>query len=226
MKRSRALVVIAAVTAVVGVGTAFALAAVLPSHQRTFAVVAVPVQLLISVGVPFLGAVATSSLRGGASTEVRHTLAGAAAWALGFAVLGLVATAAAVAILASSTTEAPWAKALPIVLGSLLVQVVAMFIGTGFGLLLRRPVLASLATVVLPLAVWFLLVEVAPGARLWLTPLEGANRLLAGTMAASDWLPYVVMLSIWVVALNLAGLRRLDQPVEPRAASLDPSARA
>ena len=58
------------------------------------------------------------------------------------------------------------------------------------------------------------LLPFAPGARLWLTPMEGANRLLAGTMSSSTWLPYAVMLGLWVVGLTVAGLRRLDEPTD------------
>lgn len=55
----------------------------------------------------------------------------------------------------------------------------------------------------------------APAAGLWPTPLEGANRLLAGAMTSADWLPYTAMLAIWVVGLHAAGLRRLDREPSP-----------
>lgn len=195
----RALVLTAAATALIGGLAAFAVAAGLPAPDRTLATVAAPVQLLLSVGSPFLGAVATSSLHRQPGQEARATLVRTMGWALGFAAWGSALSAAAVAALPSASPAGRWADALPVLLGSILMQAVAMLTGTGFGLLLRRPVVASLATVILPLALWPVLGAVAPGARLWLTPFEGANLLLAGTMASSQWLPHIVMVSIWGV---------------------------
>lgn len=218
----RALTIIAAVTAIIGALAGFAVSAGVPADQRTFATVAAPVQLLISVGVPFLGAVVTSSLHLQSNPDPRETILRAVSWAIAFAIFGVVAAAVGVAVLPSQAPGGQWKTALPVVLGSVLVQVVAQLTGTGFGLLLRRPVMASLSTILFPLGVWLLLGVFAPDARLWLTPMEGANRLLAGTMSASTWLPYVVMLGPWVVGLNVAGLRRLDAPVDRREGALDP----
>lgn len=138
----RAFTTIAAVTAVIGVLAAIALAAGLPGDQRTFASVVAPVELLISVGVPFLGAVATSSLHLKLNPNARGTILRAVSWAVGFAVLGVVAASVVVGIFPSGATAGRWEKALLLVLGSVLVQVVAQLTGTGFGLLLRRPVMA------------------------------------------------------------------------------------
>jgi hypothetical protein len=205
----RSLTIIAAVTAVMGVLTSFAVVPGLPTDQRSLATAAAPVQLLISVGVPFLGAVATSSLHLQTRPDALATVLRVVTWAVGFALLGMVATIAALAVFPSTASEGRWEKLLPVLLGSIVVQVVAQLAGTGFGLLLRRPVLASLATIALPLGLWLLLGPVAPDARLWLTPKEGADLLLAGTMTTSASLPYVVMLGVWVIGLNIAGLRRL-----------------
>lgn len=172
----RAPFIIGAVTAVVAVLAAVAITAAMPGDERSLAAVNAPVQLLISIGVPFLAAVMTSDLRP-RGPEVLSTILRALVLAVAFALFGAIVTAAAVAAFPSPMADGRWSAA-P-VSGSVLVQVVAVLIGTGLGLLIRRPVLASLSTIVFPLGLWLLLGVLAPAARAWLTPFESASKLLA-----------------------------------------------
>jgi hypothetical protein len=204
----RALVSITGATALVGILAAIAVTASLPSGQRDFITISGPVQLLISVGVPFLGVLMTVDLHR-SRRPFLPTLLRALGAALAFACFGAVATAVAVAAFPSDASEGRWSDAGVVLLGSVLVQVVAQLTGTGLGLLIRRPVVACLATIVLPLGLWLLLGAVAPAARAWLTPFDSASRLLAGAMTAASWPAFVVVASLWGLSLNLIGYRLL-----------------
>jgi hypothetical protein len=92
----------------------------------------------------------------------------------------------------------------------LLVWVVAQLVGTGFGLLLGQPVLACVATIVVPLGLWFVLgLDFLAAARPWLTPLASVQRLLAGDMSGLAWPQWTVMALLWVGGLNALGVARL-----------------
>jgi hypothetical protein len=206
-RHARALVTIGVVTALALVAGAVAVTADLSSAERDFAAVSAPVQSLLSVGVPFCGAVMTYDLHlHGRRRDLPSTLVWAVGVAVGFALFGAIVSAATVAAFPHSPH--PWGSAVELVLGSVLAQVVAQLTGTGFGLLIRRAVLACLATIVCPLGLWLVLGATAPSSRAWLTPFESARHLLAGTMAAASWLPFLVMVSLWGIALNLAGIQR------------------
>jgi hypothetical protein len=137
-------------------------------------------------------------------------------------VFGAVVSAAAVAAFPSQSPHASWGPAIDAVLGGVLVQVVAQLVGTGFGLLVRRAILACLSTIVCPLGLWLVLGVLAPQVRAWLTPFESARHLLAGTMTPGSWLAFVAMVCMWGVGLNLAGILRFgsDQPTHRSAAKL------
>lgn len=72
-------------------------------------------------------------------------------------------------------------------------------------------VAAMLATVVLPLGLWFLLGAAQPltAARGWLTPFEWLAPLLAGSMTAFDWVHEVVDALLWGPVLLAIGWSRL-----------------
>ncbi|MGW5361388.1 hypothetical protein [Actinopolymorpha pittospori] len=207
-RHARALVTIAVVTTLAGVAGAVAVTADLSSAERDFAAVSAPVQSLLSVGVPFCGAVLTYDLHlHGRRRDLPSTLAWAVGLAVGFALVGAIVSAAAVAAFPSHSPQ-PWGSPVELVLGGVVAQVVAQLTGTGFGLLIRRAVLACLATIVCPLGLWLVLGATAPSSRAWLTPFESARHLLAGTMTTASWLPFLVMVSLWGIALNLAGIHR------------------
>lgn len=220
-RHGQALMIVGVVTALTGLIAAFGLAGGLPVGQRGFAAVSIPVQLLISVGVPFLGVVMSYDLhRQRTDHRIMSTLLRVVALGAGSAIFGSVVTASAVAVFTEPETQGRWDHAVAVVLGSILVQVVAGLTGTGWGLLIQRAVLACLATVVIPLGLWAVLGELAPPLKAWLTPLESANALLGGTMVSSSWLPYAVMVGLWCAGLNLAGYRRFlgsQHPVHPSA---------
>jgi hypothetical protein len=223
-RHARALAVIGVVTALAGLMVAIAVTADLPRVERSFAAVSALVQSVISVGVPFLGVLMTYDLHLRRSLRsLPSTLVSALGIAVGFAVFGAVVSAVAVAAYASRSPHASWGSAIGAMFGGVLVQVVAQLVGTGFGLLVRRAVLACLSTVVCPLGLWLVLGAFAPQARAWLTPYESARHILAGTMTPASWLAFLVMVCVWSIGLNLAGIQRfrVDQPTDKPPATLE-----
>jgi hypothetical protein len=82
---------------------------------------------------------------------------------------------------------------------------IAQLVGTGCGLLLRRPAVAMAATIVVPMCVTALLGAIDPGGGLvrWLTPYGNAESLLAGTPTAG----FCVVVLLWCVVPNVLGAR-------------------
>jgi hypothetical protein len=186
---------------------------------RTFAAVSEPTQSLMSVTVAFLGVLQVGRLRPPVRPAATVSVVGRAlVLALLLASVGVLVCALATAAFPSTAGGGRWSGAGMVVLGSLLVQGVALLVGTGLGLLIRRPVLACLATIVLPLGLWWLLgmVEVLRPAQDWLTPYPSVGRLLSGQMTATGWLQWLVVLAIWGVGLNTVGILRATRrrPVE------------
>ncbi|GII00389.1 hypothetical protein Pta02_23970 [Planobispora takensis] len=201
-----------AITLLLGLTAAAAVAAGLPSAERTLATLAQAVQLLLSVMVPFSGVLLAHDLRRAPRTaRIAPTLLGAVLLAAVIGAFGFLACAAALA-LASSTAPAAWDHAVAVAAGGVLVQVLAQLVGTGLGLLLRRPVIACLATIALPLGLWYALgrVDALSPAQAWLTPFASAQNLLSGQMSAVMWAQWLVVLTLWGRALNAAGLARLS----------------
>ena len=212
--RARRLLIGIAVA--VGVLAAAGLQAVTPASDRTFAGLNNPVQSLISVVVPFYGVVVTTELRRSRpQAGLGPALATALLMAVGFAVVGLVASALVIAVAPSAAGPEQWARSGAVVVGSLVVQVVAQLVGTSLGLLIAPRWAAMFATVVLPLGLWFVLGAAAPltAARGWLTPYEWVPTLLAGSMTAIDWLHELVVALLWGPVLLAVGWSRL----RPRA---------
>ncbi|MFI5729440.1 hypothetical protein ACIA49_04910 [Kribbella sp. NPDC051587] len=189
--------VIAGVTGVVGVLGAVGSQVATVSADRTFATTSTVAQSLISIGVPFIGAVA------GARRE-KSLYKLAFGYAVGMAALGLIASILVV-LLVPSTSNDLWQHAPMIVIGSFVTQLVAQSLGTGFGLLTGRGVIASILTIVPPLGVYFVLAAIGPGVRR-LTPYGSAQLWWKGTFSGADVLPFLVMVAIWGVALNVLGL--------------------
>jgi hypothetical protein len=92
-----------------------------------------------------------------------------------------------------------------LVVGSVLVQLIAQSTGTACGLLLRRPVVAMAATIVVPMGVTAVLLAIDPGGGLvgWLTPYGTARALLAGRPTAA----LAVVVVLWCVLPNVVGAR-------------------
>lgn len=194
----RAYRVIAGVTGVVGVLGAVLSQVGTAEADRTFASASGVAQSLISVGVPFIGAVA------GARRE-RSLYKLALGYAVGLAAVGLVASILG-ALLVPSTSGDVWRHAPVLIIGAFVTQIVAQLVGTGLGLLIGRGWIAAVLTIVLPLGLYGVLSAAAPDARPWLTPYGSAQLWWKGQFGGSDVLPFLVMFALWGLALNLAGL--------------------
>jgi hypothetical protein len=135
------------------------------------------------------------------------------ALAVGFALYGVLLAAVAVAVAPSGAPPGRWQHVGVIALGSVVVQVVAVLTGSGLGLLMRRPVVTCLATIVVPIGLWAILgsIEALRPAQAWLTPYSSVPQLLEGTMTPVRWLQEFVIALIWAVGLNAVGVIRLGR---------------
>ena len=198
-----------AITVALGLTVAIALTAVTPPVERTFAAVSAPVQLSMSVTVPFFGVLLTSDVRrtGGGARLALRVLVGEVL-AVAVAVIGVLVSLVATAVASSEAVGGPWRDAGAVVLGSVLVQVIAQGTGTGWGLLVRPPALAMLATIVVPLGLWLILgaIDALHPAQAWLTPAASAANLLTGQMRPVNWGQSLVVVLIWDVGLNAMGV--------------------
>jgi hypothetical protein len=185
-----------------------------PPGDRTFVSVSTSVQSLMSVTLPFIGVLlAHDVLRSPGAVRLTPTLFAATLVAAVVGAYGVLVCAAALAVAPSSVAVGRWDHLLSIAVGSVLVQVVAQLVGTGLGLLLRPVVVSCLATIVLPLGLWFVLgrVAVLRPAQAWLTPYPTVQNLLSGGMSALAWAQWLVVVLLWGVALNAAGAARLNR---------------
>jgi hypothetical protein len=198
-------------TVLAGALTAVAVTVGSAPSGRTFSAVSGPVQSIMSVTVPFFGVILVHGLRRPATrlTLLPSVLA-AVVVAVAVAVLGVVVSASATAAAGSQATGGRWEHATTVVVGSVLVQVLAQLTGTGLGLLVRRPAVACLLTIVSPMGLWLLLgaLDGLRPAQAWLTPFSSAQHLLAGDMSPTRWAQWSVVVAIWGLGLNLAGIRR------------------
>lgn len=201
---------IIAVTAFLGVAVPILMVVGDPAN-RTLATVSAAALGLMTVPLPFLGALLAIDLwrvdsqRG----QVGPMLAGATLLAVVAGAFGGVTSAITVAATAGGVAGA-WAGAGPIALGCVLVAVVAQLVGTGFGLLLRHPVLACAATIVVPLGLWLILgLGFLRPAQPWLTPFPSVQNLLSGDMSGLAWPQWIVMALLWGGGLNALGAARL-----------------
>jgi hypothetical protein len=203
-----------AITLLVGLSAAVAVTAAVQPGNRTFATLSDPVQSLMSVVVPLLGILLARDLwRAPRTCRLTPTLLAATLLAAVIGVFGVWVCATALAVAPAVTGQDPWRHAGTIAVGGVLVQVVAVLVGTGLGLLLRSPVVAFLASMVLPLGLWLVLggVDVVRPAQAWLTPYAAARNLLSGRMSAVTWTQWLVVLLLWGVGLTATGAARLKR---------------
>ena len=191
------------VTLLAGLVVAVVLTVTLPPPERTFATVANPVQSLTSVAVPLLGILPVAELRRTGNSVV-PTVLGAMVVA---AVVGLAGAGFCAAALAFAPSTDPWRHAVAIAAGGVPVQVLAVLVGTGLGMLLPSRLVGFLGTIVLPLGLWFVLR--GTDAQAWLTPFAAVQNLLSGRMTAVMWAQWLVVFLVWGVGLNIAGAVRL-----------------
>lgn len=176
-------------------------AAALASDVTSYGELALPVQSTMSVLVPWIGVLLISERRrtqGGLALAIVAALLYAAA-------VGLVgALICSVAVAWSAPAEGAWANVGAAVVGGVLVQLLAQLVGTAAGQLVRPPILASIATIVVPLGLWFVL-RGTPATE-WLTPAATLPHLLPGQMSLLAWTKWLVVVLLWGVGLNLLGL--------------------
>jgi hypothetical protein len=203
--------VLLVVTALLGIATAVLVVAGSTSDP-TLADVSAAVQPVMSVFVPFVGVLLASDLaRAGRTQPILPTLSAAIVVGAATAAFGVLVSVLAVALTPNASDA--WANAGTVVVGSFLVQIVAALVGTGLGLLLRPPILAMAGTIVAPLGLWLLLGAAAGlrAAQEWLTPFPSVQHLLAGEMTGRAWAQWFVVLLLWGVGLNAAGVWRLGR---------------
>ena len=188
-------------------------------EEQTFLATSAISQSILSIFVPFYGVLLISDLG-------RHQASDGSPWwssllatglfAVVAAVYGLVISAVAVAIVVGAGSTAaepdPWRSVGLVLMGSLIMQLLAASVGTGFGLLLQPPIVAELATIVVPLSCWLLLglTPVLIQIRGWTTPFAAVQHLFTGQLSPLNWLQWLVVIVIWGVGLNAIGSIRLQ----------------
>lgn len=199
-------------TLLLGVAVAAAVTAGTPPGELTFAVLAEPVQSVMSVTVPFMTSLLARDLRRDPDAgRLRPTLLTAVLLAAVIGAFGVLVCVVALAVTPAAAAADPWQHGGTIAVGSVLVQVVAGLVGTGLGLLLRSWAAAFALSVVLPLGLWLILggVDVLRPAQAWLTPYSTVRTALSGGMTALAWVQWLVVFLLWAVGLNLAGAAAL-----------------
>jgi len=208
--RSRARQRLLAITVGLGLLAAVAVHFTGPAANRSFASVSGIVQSLMSVAVPLIGILLVGDVRRGPRpARLAPALLASGLLAVLVGVVGIIISTVTL-LVAPETAADPWARAGTIAVGSVLVQVVAVLVGTGLGLLVRPPVLAFIATIVVPMGLWFAL-SALPSAQDWLTPYAAAQNLLRGEMTALTWAQWSVVVLLWGVGLNALGAARLKR---------------
>lgn len=199
-----------AATLLLGAGTALVVARSDPAFHDVLE----PVQLAMSVLVPFFGVLAVTDLhRPRTSTDGRLAprLLSATGLAVVFALAGTLLAAGATVWADGAWPPAQRTAAL--VTAAALVQVIAQLTGTGWGLLLRRPAVAMAATIVVPMSTTVLLTAIDPRGDLvrWLTPYGNARSLLAGTPTPRTLAALGVGVLLWCVVPNALGARHITR---------------
>lgn len=205
--RVRSLRWLIIVTAAIGVLLA-AVSTLQPPEMRQFTAYSLPTQLTMSVTVPFIGVVMVHRALRRPGGRLAPSVAAAMIVAVAAAGFGLAACGVAYGLTGDTTDgfrDVPVELAAPF-----LTQALAQAVGVGMGLLIRRPVIASLATVVPPLGLYLLLstTDALIEIRQWTTPLAVSSELLAGTVSPLTWLSWATVVLLWGVTLNVAGLSR------------------
>jgi ABC-2 type transport system permease protein len=180
-------------------------------------------QSAISLPLPFVsvllmtqdfGHQAATTLTSGRSPDViiAAKLLASMIIALVGATYGVLISVLGTSAAAPAAEEGRWGGAIGmIILGSVLVQLIAQLSGAGWGLLLGSSAVAITADVVVPLGLW-IVTGAVPGLQSiqeWLAPFASVQNLLSGHMDAQGWAQVGVIVLVWVIALNVAGLLRV-----------------
>lgn len=197
-------------------------------HDGMFGSISSIVHGLMSVLVPFLGVLWISDVRRNPGVSLRSGYLSAMTVALGVGVFGVLAAAGGTALrseywVSYTGVPEPWRQDGTVAVGGVIVQLVAQSVGTGFGLLIRNRAVAMVATIAVPLGL-YLILGLSPAispARDWLTPFAAVQHVFSTQMSALNWVQWLVIMLIWVVGLNLAGLARLSgKPLSPQGSPL------
>ena len=213
---------------VVGLLSAGLVAFTGPAADHTFARISFYTQSAISLPLPFVSillmtqdfglrprsAKSTSGVSSGAliTAKLRASMIIAVTAAFGGVLISVLATSAA----ARAPDEGRWEATGMIIFGSVLVQLIAQLIGAGWGLLLGSSALAIAADVVVPLGLWILTGALPgfQGIQAWLTPFASVRNLLSGQMGVQRWAEVAIIVLVWVVTLNAAGILRVHRAPE------------
>jgi hypothetical protein len=200
-------------TALIGALTAVLMGLGVAPAVNTFVVINASAQSLMSVLLPLSGIML---VRRCVATKDCPNLRWALTIAAGYAILVAVTAVGVSAVITTTVPNATarWLHVPAAILGSLLVQLIAQSVGTAFGLLIRRVVVAFVASIVLPLGLWFVLGAIPAMAPLqaWITPYAAAVRLLSGQADPLGWIQWLVMASVWTLGLNVVAITRLGGP--------------
>ena len=216
---------------VVGVLSAGLVAFTGPADDHTFATISFYTQSAISLPLPFVSVLLMTQdfgLRPRSPTSTSGVSPSSLITAKLLASMIIAVTAASggvlISVLATSAAaRAPgdgrWEATGMIILGSVLVQLIAQLIGAGWGLLLASSALAIAADVVVPLGLWIVTGAVPglQGIQAWLTPFASVRNLLSGHMGAQQWAQVAIIVLLWVVTLNAAGILRVQRVAEATA---------
>ena len=207
----------------VGLLTAGLVAFTGPARDHTFALISFYTQSAISLPLPFVSILIMTQEFGRRARSTTPTSASSRDATITAKLLAsaLIAVAGAsygvlISVLATSAAALPadqdrWDAAGLIILGSVLVQLIAQLSGAGWGLLLGSSALAIAADVVVPLGLWIVdgAVPGLHGLQAWLAPFASVRNVLSGHMDAQRWAQVGLIVLVWVIALNAAGIFRV-----------------
>jgi hypothetical protein len=211
-------------TGVVGLLSAGLVAFTGPAEGHTFSAISFYTQSAISLPLPLVSVLLmTQDLGRRASPTSGSGLSRGAIIVAKLLASMIIAVAGAaygvlLSVLATSATtpgagEGRWNATGMIILGSVLVQLIAQLSGAGWGLLLGSSPLAIVADVIVPLGLWIITGAVPglQGVQEWLTPFASVRNLLSGQMGVEQWAQAGLVVLVWVVALNVAGILRVHR---------------
>ncbi|HYQ33617.1 MAG TPA: hypothetical protein VEQ83_10425 [Lapillicoccus sp.] len=195
-----------------GLGLLVGVAVGLVPADHTFATRTGVIALLTSVTVPFLGVLMASDVRRAPQTvRPLPTLVAAVLVAVAFGLVAALVGVVTVGVLGSDAGR--WQDAVAVSLGAVVTMVMAQLVGVGLGLLIGRPWLACVATIVLPLGLWLGLgaIPAVSAAQAWVVPMTSAQHLLSGRMSGEAWAQLAVVLVLWGRCLYALGTWRLGR---------------
>jgi len=202
-----------------------ALVTVLGSAQdHTFSVISFSTQSAISLPLPFVSVLLMTQDFGRRIPTTRASgmsrdaiivakLLASMIIAVAGATYGVLISVLGTRAAAPAAEEGRWDGIGVIILGSVLVQLIAQLSGAGWGLLLGSSAVAITVDVVAPLGLWIVTGAVPglQGIQAWLAPFASVQNLLSGYMDAQRWAQVGVIVLVWVIALNVAGILRVHR---------------